>query len=194
VPSSLPSRRCIPSKKDEQGGKAAITPSIPSITLAAVNAANAAAVAAANPCRKPACPLALTADVLGPVSSTLPTSLATFPAANIMPTAALAPTAKFATLPEAAAADVSVATVAAYSTLGVTITDDDTKMGVQTAMTANFATAEAAAADVPDATIAAPSVSAASVDFAAAVPSAVTVAVPVVASVGKERVSGSNIA
>ncbi len=61
APSSLPSQRCIPSKKDKQGGKATITPSIPSITLAAVNAANAAAVAAANPCWKLACPLAPTA-------------------------------------------------------------------------------------------------------------------------------------
>jgi hypothetical protein len=44
APSSLPSRRYSPSKKDKHGGKAAIPPSVPSITLAAVNAANAAAV------------------------------------------------------------------------------------------------------------------------------------------------------
>ncbi len=124
VPSSLPSRHCSPSKKDEQGGKATITPSVPFITLAVVNAANAAAVTAANPCRKPACSLAPTADVSAPVSSILPAGIAAFPAANIMPTAALAPTAKFART-EAAAADVSVATAAAYSMLGVTIADDE---------------------------------------------------------------------
>jgi hypothetical protein len=131
APSSLPSWHCIPSKKDKQGGKAAITPFVPSITLAALNAANAAAVAAANPCRKPACPLAPTADVSALVSSTLPAGVVAFPAADIMLTVALAPIAKFAR-PEAVAADVSVATAAAYSTLGVTIADDDAKMGVQT--------------------------------------------------------------
>jgi hypothetical protein len=40
-----------------------------------------------------------------------------------MPTAVLAATAKFATA-EAVAADVFIATVAAYSTSGVTIADD----------------------------------------------------------------------
>ncbi len=85
------------------------------------------------------------------------------------------------------AADVSVANVAAYSMLGVTITDDNAKMGVQTVkalfITANFSTAEAAAADVPVATLAASSASAVAVDFAAAVASATTVAAPAVASV-----------
>ncbi len=92
------------------------------------------------------------------------------------------------------AADVFVATAAAYSTLGVTITDDDAKMGIQTvkviSVTANFATAEAAAADVPVATAAASSTSAAAVGLAAAVVSVVAVAAPAVASVGKEGVSG----
>jgi hypothetical protein len=166
VPSSLPSQCFSPSKKDKQGGKAALTPSIPSITLAAVNAAKAAAVATANPHRKTARLLAPTADASAPVHSTLPSGVAAFPAANIMPTPALAPTAKFAR-PEAVASDVFVATVAAYSTLCVTIADD-AKMGVQTAMalavTANFATAEAAAADVSIATEAAYSASAAAVD------------------------------
>jgi hypothetical protein len=91
------------------------------------------------------------------------------------------------------AADVSVATAAAYSTLGVTVTDD-AKMGVQTvkglSVTANFATAEAAAADVSIATAAASSVSAAAADLAAAVASAAAVAAPGVASLGKEGVSG----
>ena len=54
-PSSHPSRRTTPSKKDRHGGGAAIPLSVPSVTLAAANAAtanaaNAAAVAAANPC------------------------------------------------------------------------------------------------------------------------------------------------
>jgi hypothetical protein len=110
--SSLPSRRYSPSKKDKQGGKAAITPSAPSITLVALNAVNAAAVTAANPHRKPACPLAPTADISAPASSTLPASVAAFPAADIMPNAALAPTAKFSRS-ETVTADVSVATAAA---------------------------------------------------------------------------------
>jgi hypothetical protein len=46
-----------------------------------------------------------------------------------MPTAALASTASFATA-EAAAADVSVATAAAYSTSGVTIADDAELWGI----------------------------------------------------------------
>jgi hypothetical protein len=56
APSSLPSRCYSPSKKDRHVGEAAILPSVPSITLAGVNAANTAAVAAANPCRRIACP------------------------------------------------------------------------------------------------------------------------------------------
>jgi hypothetical protein len=133
VPSFLPSRRCSPSKKDKQGKKAAIAPSVPSITLAAVNAANAAAVAAANPHRKLACPLAPVLDVSVPVLSTLPAGLVAFPRADIMLTAALAPTAKFAR-PETVAAAVSAATAEAYSRLGATITDD-AKMGVRTTLT-----------------------------------------------------------
>jgi hypothetical protein len=75
APSSLPSQRYSPSKKDKHGGEAAIPPSVPSITLAAVNAANAAAVAAANPWRSIKFPLAPIIDVLELVSSTLPAAL-----------------------------------------------------------------------------------------------------------------------
>jgi hypothetical protein len=184
-----------------------MAPSVPFITLAGVNATNAAAVAAANPCRKLACPLVPTVDVSEPVSSTLPANVAVFPAPNIMPTAFLVPTAKFAR-PEAVAADVFVATAAAYSTLGVTIVDDDAKMWVKTVkafyITANLATAEAAAIDVTVATaasanlataeaaatdvlvtiLALSSASAAAIDLAAR-----AVAAPVVASVGKEGLS-----
>jgi hypothetical protein len=78
VPSSLPSFRYSPSKKDKHKGEAAIPPFVPSIMLAAVNAANAAAVAAANPWRSIEFPLALIADVSEPVSSTLPAGVATF--------------------------------------------------------------------------------------------------------------------
>jgi hypothetical protein len=87
--------------------------------LAAVNAANAAAVTAANLQRSIKFPLAPIADVLEPVSSTLPAGVATFSVADIMSTAVLAPTAKFA-WPEALPADVSIPPAAAYSTLGVT--------------------------------------------------------------------------
>jgi hypothetical protein len=217
MPSSLPSRRFSPSKKDKQGGKTSLTPSIHSITLAAVNAANAAAVAATNPCRKPPCPLAPTGDALALVQCTLPANVAAFPAANIMPTAALAATAKFArpeavaadaganimptsvlaptskfARPEAVAADVSIATEASYSTLGVTMVDDS-KMGVPTvralAITAYFSIAEAVAMDVTIATAAQYSVATAAVDLAAAVASPVAVPALAVASVGKEGVS-----
>jgi hypothetical protein len=121
APPSLPSQRYSPSKKDRHVGEVAIPPAIPSITLAAVNAANAAAVAAANPCWRISCPLTPIADVLEQVSYTLPTGVATFPLANIMPTAALDITAKFAR-PESVAAYVSIATAAAYSMLGVSTT------------------------------------------------------------------------
>ncbi len=149
VPSSLPSLRYSPSKKDKHWGEATIAPSIPSITLAAVNADNATAVTAANPCKKIVCPLALIVDVSEPVSYALPAGVATFPVADIMPTAAPALPAKFlgqnqwllmcplplwptlvvtiAATSEAAAADVTVSTV----------------------VSANLATAEAAVADVP---------------------------------------------
>jgi hypothetical protein len=180
-------------------GEAAIPPAIPSITLADVNSTNAAAVAAANPCRRIACPLAPKVDVSELVSSTLPAGVAAFPLANIMPTAALTITAKFAR-PESVAADVSVATAAAYSTLGVssaataeTVAADVT---VATAASSNLATAEAAAADlpvpvdtaadlpVPIDTVALSSASSAAAEFAAAAEDA-----PVVASVGNEGVS-----
>ncbi len=189
MPSSLPSQRYCPSKKDKHGREAAIAPSVPSITLAAVKPANATAVAAANPCRRIACPLALTADVSEPVSSTLPAGVATFPVVNIMPTAALALTAKFVR-PEAVAADVSIANAAAYSMLGVTIAATAeaaaTDVTVAAAASANLATAEAVAADVPVpvATAALSSASSATVDFAAAV-----VVAPFVASVVNDEVS-----
>jgi hypothetical protein len=166
-----------------------MAPSITFITLAAANAANAAAVTAANPFRRIACPLALTADVSEPVSNTLPAGVATFPVANILPTVAMALTAKFSR-PEAVAADVSITTAAAYSTLGVTITATAEAVAadvtVATAVSANLATAEAAATDVPVpvATVALSSASSEAVDFAEA-----AVVAPVVASVGNDGVS-----
>ena len=93
-----------------------------------------------------------------------------------MPTAVLAPTAKFAR-PEAVAADVSVATAAAYSTLGGTtvaraeaeaadiavatavsanLATEATDVAVATAVSANLATAQAAAAYLPPAPTDAP--------------------------------------
>jgi hypothetical protein len=75
APSSLPSRCYCPSKKNRHGREAAIPPSILSITVAAVNTANAAAVAVANLCRSIKFPLALVADVSEPVSSTLPAGI-----------------------------------------------------------------------------------------------------------------------
>jgi hypothetical protein len=85
-----------------------------------VNAVNATAVAAANLHGRIEFPSAPIADVSEPVSSTLPDGFLAFSFADIMPTVALAPTVKFAR-PEAVAADVSIATAAAYSTFGVTI-------------------------------------------------------------------------
>jgi hypothetical protein len=91
---------------------------------------------------------------------------------------------------EAVAADVSIATAAAYSTLGVTIAATAEAAAVEvtvaTAASANLATAEAAVADVPVpvATAASYSASSAAVDFAA-----VAVVVPVVASVENKGVS-----
>ncbi len=86
------------------------------------------------------------------------------------------------------AAGVSFATAEAYFTLGATIAND-AEMGVQTVkvlfVTVNLATAEIVAADVPVATAAVSSASAVVVNFAA-----VSVALPVVMSVGKEGVSG----
>jgi hypothetical protein len=151
APSSLPSQRYSPSKKDKHGGEAAIPPSVPSITLAAVNAANAAAVAAANPRRSIKFLLAPIADVSEPVSFTLPAGVATFSVADIMPTAVLAPTAKFA-WPDALAADVSIPPAAAYSTLGVTTVARaeaaSADVTVATAASANLSTAEAASNDL----------------------------------------------
>ncbi len=128
-------------------------------------------------------------DVLEPVSSTLPADIAAFPVADIMPTAALALTAKFAR-PETVAADMPVATAAAYSTLGVaTMAIAEAAAAdvtVATAASANLATAEAAAADLPVhfATASSFSMSSAAADFAAA-----AVVTPVVAPVGNEGVS-----
>ncbi len=151
APSSLPSWRYSPSKKDKHGGEVAIPPSIPSIMLAAVNAANPAAVAAAIPWRSIEFPLAPIAEVSEPVSSTLPAGVATSSVPNIMPTAVLAPIAKFA-WPEAVAADVSIPPAAAYSMLGVTTAARaeaaSTDVTVATAASANLSTAEVVAADL----------------------------------------------
>jgi hypothetical protein len=154
APSSLPSRCNSPSKKYRRGGVATVPPSIPSITVAAVNAANATAVAAANSRRSMEFPSALIADVSEPVSSTLPDGALAFSFANIMPTVVLASTAKFAR-PEAVAADVSIATAAAYSTLGGTTMAraeaEAADAAVTTVVSANLATE---AADVAVATAA----------------------------------------
>jgi hypothetical protein len=160
APSSLLSRRYSPSKKDRRGGEAALTPSVPSITVAAVNAANAA-VAATNPCGSIKFPSALIADVSEPVSSTLPAGVLAFSFADIMPTAALVPTAKLAR-PEAVAADVSVATAAACSMLdGTTLARAEaeaTDVTVATAASANLATeaADVAVASAVSANLATP--------------------------------------
>ncbi len=121
--SPLSSWRRSPSKQDKKGGKAALTPAVPSITFAAVDADNAAAVAATYPHRNPFAPSAPAVHAAVPVHCTCSTLTAcqTVPA-DIMPTVVLAATANFITA-EAMAADVSIATVAAYSMLGVTITD-----------------------------------------------------------------------
>ncbi len=151
APSSLPSQHYSPSNKDRHRGEAAIPPFIPSITVAAGNAANAAAVAVPNPCRSIKFPLAPIADVSELVSSTLPAGVLAFSVADIMPTGALAPTAKFAR-PEAVAADVSIATAAAYSTLGGTTAAiaeaAAADVTVSTVASANLSTEEAAAADL----------------------------------------------
>ncbi len=106
----------------------------------------------ANPQRSIKFSLAPIADVSKPVSSTLPAGIATFSVVNIMPTAVLAPTAKFSR-PEAVAADVSVPPAAAYFTLGVTTAASteaaSADVTVATAASANLSTAEAAAADLP---------------------------------------------
>jgi hypothetical protein len=177
APSSLPSRCYSPSKKVRRRGEATVPPFIPSITVLAVNAANATAVAATNLHGSIKFTSAPIADVSEPVSSTLPDGILAFSfAADIMPTAALAPTAKFAR-PEAVAADVSVATVAPYSTLGGTtvartkavaavvavttavsanLATEAADVAVATAVSANLATAQAAAAYLPPAPTDAP--------------------------------------
>ena len=69
---------------------AAANPCIPSIALAAVKSAKVAAVAAANHCVSIEFSFAPLGDVSEPVSSTLPAGAAAF-SANIMPTAVLTP-------------------------------------------------------------------------------------------------------
>ncbi len=124
-----------------------------------MNAVSAAAVAAGNPCGSIEFSLAPIVDVSEPVSSTLPAGVLAFSFAYIMPTAALALTAKFAR-PEALAADVSIAIAAAYSTLGgttVAIAEAAAAdVAVETAASVNLATAEAVAADLPSAPVDAP--------------------------------------
>jgi hypothetical protein len=166
-PSSLPSWGNNPSKKDRHRGGAAIPPSVPSITLAAVNATYAAAVAAANPCipsialaavksAKAAAvaaanhpvsiefSFALLGNVSKPVSSTLPAGAAAF-SANIMPTAVLPPGAKLAS-PDAVVADVSVATTVAPSKLVTATAEAEvTDVTIPSLESANLATAEVAA-------------------------------------------------
>jgi hypothetical protein len=152
VQSSLPSWHYSPRKKDNHGRGSTIPPPVPSITLAAVNTDNVAAVAATNPWRSIKFLLAPKMDVSEPVSSTLPADVATFPVANIMPTAVRALTAKFAR-PEVVAVEMSVTPVAAYSTLGVTTEARaeaaSADVTVATAASANLSTAEAAATDLP---------------------------------------------
>jgi hypothetical protein len=143
-------------------------------------------------------PSALIADVSEPVSSTLPDGvLAISFAADIILTAALAPTAKFAR-PEAVAADVSIATVAVYSMLGGTsatraeteaadvavatavsanLATEAADVGVTTAVSANLATAQAAAAYLPPAPTDAPAAMAPTA-WAAAVSSVVAAGAP----------------
>jgi hypothetical protein len=128
-----------------------------------VNAASPAAVTAANPWRSIEFSLAPIADVSEPVSSTLPAGVATFSVADTMPTAVLAPTAKFSQ-PEAVAADVYVPPAAAYFTLGVTTAARaeaaSADVTVATAASANLSTAETMAADLPVPVDTAPSSSA----------------------------------
>jgi hypothetical protein len=171
-PSSQPSQQKNPSKKDRHGGEAAIPPSIPSFTLAtanpvAANAANTAAVAAANPCIpfiaqaavKAAEAAAIAAanhcvsiefsfaplgDVSELVSSTLPAGTAAF-STDIMPTAVLTPGAKLAS-PDAVAADVSVATRVAPSKLVTATAEAEVaNVTVSSLESVNLAMAEVAA-------------------------------------------------
>jgi hypothetical protein len=175
-PLSQPSRQKTPSKKDRHGGRAAIPPSILSITLAAVsaaaaNAANAAAVAAANPCIpfiaqaavKAAEAAAVAAanyfasikyslaplgDVLEPVSSTLPAGSAAV-SSDIMPTAVLTPGAKLAS-PDAVAADVSIAITVAPTKVVTATTETEVADVTVPILESAYAMAEVAAiADLP---------------------------------------------
>jgi hypothetical protein len=133
-------------------------------------------LAAAYPCGSIKFPLALIADVSEPVTSTLPAGVLAFSFANIMPTAALAPTAEFAR-PEAVTADVPVATVAAYSMLcGTTMAIEEAvaaAVAVATPASANLATAEAVATDLPSAPADAPIAMMAPATLAATVSSVV---------------------
>jgi hypothetical protein len=162
-----------------------------------VNAANATAVAAANPHGSIKFPSAPIADISDLVSSTLPDGVLAFTFANIMPTVVLAPTAKFAR-PEAVAADVSVATAAAYFTLGGTtvaraeaevadvavatavsanLATEAADIAVATAVSGHLTTAQAAAAYLPPAPTDAPAVMAPTA-LAAAVSSVVAAVAP----------------
>jgi hypothetical protein len=145
-----------------------------------MNAAKATAVTATNPRRSIKFPLALIADVSEPVSSTLPDGVLAFSfATDIMPTAALAPTADFAR-PDTVAANVSVATAEAYSTLGGATAAraevEAADVPVATAVSTNLATAWAAATYLPPSPTDAPAAMAPAAS-AAAVSSVVT-AVP----------------
>jgi hypothetical protein len=170
-PLSQPSRQKNPSKKDRHGGGAAIPSSVPSITLAAANAAaanaaNPAAVAAANPCIpfiaqaavKAAEAAAVAAanhrasiefslaplgNVLEPVSSTLPAGSAAV-SSNIMPTAVLTPGAKLAS-PDAVAADVSVAITVAPTKVVIATAEAEVADVTVPILESAYATAEVAA-------------------------------------------------
>jgi hypothetical protein len=162
-----------------------------------VNATNGTAVAAANPHGSIKFPSAPIADVSAPVSSTLPDGVLAFSFPNIMPTVVLAPTVEFAR-PAAVAADVSVATAAAYSTLVMTLAaraeaeaadvavatvvsanlaTEDADVTVAIAVSANLATAQAAAAYFPPAPTDAPTVMA-PIALAATVSSVVAAVAP----------------
>jgi hypothetical protein len=128
---------------------AAANPCIPSIALVAVKSAKAAAVAAANHCVSIKFSFASLGDVLEPVSSTLPAGAAAF-SANIMPTVVLTPGAKLSS-PDAVAADVSVATMVAPSELVTATTEAEVAdVTVPSLESANLATAAVAATmDLP---------------------------------------------
>jgi hypothetical protein len=128
---------------------AVANPCIPSIALAAVKSTKAAAVAAANHRVSIKFSFAPFGDVLEQVSSTLPAGAAAF-SADVMPTAVLTPGAKLAS-PEAVAADVSVSTTVAPSkVVTATAEAEVADVTVPSLESANLATAEVAAtADLP---------------------------------------------